>query len=117
MDTTDPNHVYIESLSAMKKSLESSYELKAAVQDESLLLEGIGERKRDYVKFTGYLRNEGKRRFRDITDLINQAVREIECCDSVRASGIYLETLKAVLLQTRWARILETYSENGKRIG
>ncbi|MDH4212822.1 MAG: hypothetical protein OEV85_02775 [Candidatus Thorarchaeota archaeon] len=95
----------------MRKSLESSYELKAAVQDETLLLEGIGERKRDYVKFTGYLRNEGRRRFRDITDLINQAVRDMQCCDSAKASSIYLETLKAVLLQTRWARILETYSD------
>jgi hypothetical protein len=114
VDTAGANHVYIESLSAMKKSLESSFEFKASIQDETMLLEGLGKKERDYVKFAGYLRNEGKRRFKDVTEMINQAVKEIECSDSLKASTIYLDTLRAVLLQTRWATILETYSDNEK---
>jgi hypothetical protein len=111
VETIGINNVYIESLSAMKKSLESSYEFKAAVQDETMLLVGLGKREKDYVKFAGYLRNEGKRRFKDITETINQAVKEIECSDSVKASTIYLDTLRTVLLQTRWVKILEAYSD------
>jgi hypothetical protein len=109
--------VYIESLSAMKKSLESSYEFMAAVQDESMLLTGLGEKNRNYVEFAGYLRNEGMRRFKDITETISHAVDELSCCDSVRASAIYLETLRSVVLQTRHAKILELLSSYGKRDG
>jgi len=115
LDTTRTNHVYIDSLSAMKKSLESSYELKAAVQDETMLLKGLSEKSRDYVKFAGYLRNDGRRRFKDITEIISHAVEEIECCDSARASAIYLQTLRDVRLQSRWAKILEIGSnQEGK---
>ncbi|RDE14327.1 MAG: hypothetical protein C4K48_06400 [Candidatus Thorarchaeota archaeon] len=111
MDATGKNHVYIDSLSAMKRSLENSYELNAAVQDETMLLQGLGQKSRDYVTFAGYLRNDGRRRFKDITEIINHAVDEIEGCDSARASAIYLQTLRAVRLQSRWAKILELYSK------
>lgn len=110
VDFSANNQIYIESLRAMKKSLESSYEFRAIVQDESDLLRGIGKRHTDYVEFAGYLRNEGMRRFRDIADTINQAVNEISRCDSTHASAIYLETLKIIMRQTRHANILEEYS-------
>ncbi|MBN2228802.1 MAG: hypothetical protein JW779_04340 [Candidatus Thorarchaeota archaeon] len=114
MDSAGTKQVYIESLSAMKKSLESSYELRVLVEDESHILEGLDKKNGDYIRFAGYLRNEGRRRFNDITEVINQALAEIGCCNSVEASKIYLETLKAVLLQSRWTQLLEMFSKYHK---
>jgi hypothetical protein len=104
-------HVLIESLSAMKKSFESAYEFKTRVEEETLLLEGFGEKYRGYRVFSDYRRNEGKRRFNELSDLLNVALDEIDCCDSKTASSIYLQTLKGVLLQTRWMQVLESYSK------
>jgi len=108
-------YVLIESLSAMKESLESAYDFKTRVEEEALFLEGLGEKYRGYVVFSDYRRNEGRRRFDEVSDLIKGALNDLRSCDSKKASSIYLETLKGVLLQTRWVQILETYARNGKK--
>jgi len=108
-------HVLIESLSAMKKSFESAYDFKTRVDEETLLLEGLGEKYRGYVVFSGYRRNEGKRRFNELSELIKGALDEIDSCDSKTASSIYLQTLKGVLLQTRWMQLLELYSKRDEK--
>ena len=107
--------VLIESLSAMKESFESADEFKTRVEEETLLLEGLGENSMGYVVFSDYRRNEGKRRFNELSNLIDRALDEIDSCDSKKASSIYLHTLKGVLLQSRWIQILESYSRRGKK--
>ncbi len=111
MVASEKKDVWTQSLRAMKTSLESSYEFKTVVQEETRLIEGLKEKKRDYVVFSGYRRNAGKRRLDDIKRMIDSALEKIDCCDSKEASLIYLDTLKAVTLQTRWSSILETMSQ------
>jgi hypothetical protein len=102
--------VLIETLSSMKASFESAYEFKTRVDEEARLLEALGEKYPGYRVFSDYRRNEGKRRFNEITELIDNAVNDLECCDAKKVSSIYLDTLKAVLLQTRWIQVLEEYA-------
>jgi len=111
MVSSEKRDVWRESLSAMKSSLESTYEFKTVVHEETRLLEGLKDIKKDYVVFSSYRRNAGKRRMNDIKSLIDIALEKISCCDSKEASLIYLETLRSVMMQTRWASILETLSE------
>ncbi|MHA1962998.1 MAG: hypothetical protein ACXACG_03765 [Candidatus Thorarchaeota archaeon] len=111
MDSSEKRDVWRKSLSAMRASLESSYEFKTVVQEERRLLEGLNSDKNDYVIFSSYRRNTGRRRLDDIKNLIDNALEKIDCCDSEEASRIYLETLKTVTMQTRWASILEKLSE------
>ncbi len=107
--------VLIESLSAMKESLESAYDFRTRVEEEALFIEGLGAEKREYLVFSGYRRNEGKRRFNEVSDLIKRALNDIESCDSKKASSIYLNTLKGVLLHTRWVQVLEMYANKSKK--
>lgn len=105
----------IEALSSMKVSLESAYEFKTRVDEEKRLLQGLGEKYRGYRVFSDYRRNEGRRRFNEVSEFINDAVNNLECCDSQKISAIYLDTLRGVLLQTRWVQILEMYADRGKK--
>jgi hypothetical protein len=107
---SDSKLVLIETLSSMKKSLESAYEFKTRVEEEARLLEALGQKYRGYRVFSDYRRNEGLRRFREISEFINEAVDNLECCESKNISSIYLNTLKGVLLQTRWIQVLEMYA-------
>lgn len=111
MVSSEKSDVWRESLSAMKASLESTYEFKTVVHEEARLIEGLRDVKKDYVVFSSYRRNAGKRRMNDIKSLIDTAIEKFDCCDSKEASLIYLETLRSVMMQTRWASILETLSE------
>ncbi|MFW9807777.1 MAG: hypothetical protein ACFFE6_00225 [Candidatus Thorarchaeota archaeon] len=107
MVSSDKRDVWKQSLSAMRASLESSYKFKTIVQEEAQLINGLRDIKKDFVVFSGYRRNAGRRRLDDIKNLIDTALEKIECCESREASQIYLETLKAVTMQTRWGSILE----------
>ena len=111
MVSSEKRDVWSKSLSMMKASLESSYEFKTIVQEEKRLLEGLKDVNADYVVFSSYRRNAGKRRLNDIKGVIDAALEKLNCCDSNEASKIYLETLKAVTMHTRWASVLETLSE------
>ncbi len=111
MVSSEKRDVWSESLSKMKASLESTYDFKTIVQEEKRLLDGLKDDARDYVVFSSYRRNAGKRRLNDIKNVIDAALEKLDCCDSYEASRIYLETLKTVTMQTRWASVLETLSE------
>jgi hypothetical protein len=111
MVSSEKSDVWRESLSAMKTSLESTYDFKTVVHEEARLIEGLKSVKKDYVVFSSYRRNAGKRRMNDIKSLIDTAIDKFDCCDSKEASLIYLETLRAVMMQTRWASVLETLSD------
>ena len=111
MVASGSKHVLIEALSSMKISLESAYEFKTRVDEERRLLDCLGEKYRGYRVFSDYRRNEGKRRFKEITEFISDSVTDLECCDSDKISAVYLNTLKGVLLQTRWVQVLEMYAD------
>ncbi len=111
MASSEKRDVWRDSLSAMKESLENTYEFKTMVQEETRLIEGFKNINQDYIVFAGYRRNDGKKRINDIGHLIDGALEKISCCDSKEASRLYLETLKAVMMQTRWALILESLAE------
>jgi len=101
----------------MKTSLESTYEFKTVVHEEARLLEGLKDAKKDCVIFSSYRRNAGRRRMNDIKSLIDTAIEKFDCCDSKEASLIYLETLRSVMMQTRWVSVLETLSEYNHTYG
>lgn len=111
MDSVGKKDVWKQTLSTMKANLEKSYEFKTIVQEETRLIIGLKRTKQDYVIFSDYRRNEGKRRFEDIKTLIDTALIKIDCCDSNEASLVYFETLKSVVKQTRWAKVLESLSK------
>ncbi len=115
MGISEKRDVWRQSLTAMKASLESTYDFKTIVQEETQLIEGLRDIQRDYVIFSDYRRNFGKRRLNDIKSEIDTALTEIECCNSNDASRIYLQALKAVTLQTKWASILEKLSQRDHR--
>jgi 3'-phosphoadenosine 5'-phosphosulfate sulfotransferase (PAPS reductase)/FAD synthetase len=110
---SEKRDVWRDSLSAMKASLESSYEFKT-VREEARLVDGLRDVKQDYFVFSGYRRNDGKRRIDDIKNLIDSAIERFDYCDSKEASHLYLETLKAVMMQTKWAAILESFVDYQK---
>ena len=111
MVSSEKRDVWRESLSSMKKSLASTYDFKTVVHEEARLIEGLKDAKKDYVVFSSYRRNAGKRRMNDIKSLIDTALEKLDCCDSKEASLVYLETLKSVMMQTRWATVLEALSD------
>lgn len=111
MTSPEKRDVWRQSLSAMKASLMSTYDFKTLVQEEARLIQGLKDAKQDYVIFSSYRRNAGKRRINDIESLIDTALDKLSCCDSKEASLVYLETLKTVMMQTRWASVLETLSD------
>ena len=82
MVASGSKHVLVEALSSMKISLESAYEFKTRVDEEKRLLECLGEKYRGYRVFSDYRRNEGRRRFNEISEFISDAVDSLECCDS-----------------------------------
>jgi len=113
---SDKRDVWRQTLSAMKVSLESSYEFKTIVNEETRLIDGLKDHKKDYVVFSGYRRNAGRRRHNDTKRVIDTALVKIVCCESKDAPLIYLETLKTVAMLTRWGSVLEKLSENDNTV-
>jgi SPX domain protein involved in polyphosphate accumulation len=62
----------------------------------------------DYIVFSDYRRNEGRRRLQDIVELIEHAMKRIDQSDPVTASTIYVETLRDVAMLTKWSKVLES---------
>jgi hypothetical protein len=111
VDITEKKETWKNNLTTMKSNLQKSYDFKTIVQEESKLIEGLKSTKRDYLVFADYRRNEGRRRFEDVKNLIDDALAKIDCCDSDDALLVYFRTLKSVSKQTRWAKVLESLSE------
>ena len=84
MVSSEKRDIWTQTLSAMKVSLESSYEFKTVVHEESKLIEGLKDNKKDYVVFSGYRRNTGRRRLNDTKRVIDTALVKIVCCESGR---------------------------------
>lgn len=113
MQQGENNHILIESLLAMKNSLLSSYEMKTTVKEEGLLLRGLTKEGPEYIVFSDYRRNDGRRRILDAIEMIDNAVRKLKKMDYRNASRIYLETLKSVATITKMANVLECHCLDG----
>lgn len=106
MQQVENNKVLVQSLIAMRNSLLSSYEMKTHVKEESLLIRALCNREADYVVFSDYRRNEGRRRIEDALEVIDSAVLELES-NCKQAPRIYLTTLKSVARLSKMATVLE----------
>ncbi len=107
VELEDRKYVLKNSLLAMKKSLLSSYDMRTNVIEERFLLEAWGAHHPDYVVFSDYRRNDGWRRIRDVAEIIDRCLRELDTCDYRTASKLYLDTLNSVALHTKHAHLLE----------
>lgn len=103
--------IWKNSLVAMRTSLASSYDMSTAVEEQRRFLKAWEGQGLEYVVFSDYRRNEGKRRLRDVLELIDSAISKIDQCDIQGASKLYLETLDEVALFSNWAKILERTGE------
>ena len=92
----------------MRISLESSYEMSTVVEEQKRFLKAWEKADLEYIVFSDYRRNEGRRRVRDIMEVIDQALSKIDEVGNENASKVYLDTLKTVALFSKWAKVLET---------
>jgi hypothetical protein len=100
--------VWKDSLVAMKASLASSYDMSTAVDEQKRFLNAWEKADLEYMVFSDYRRNEGKRRLKDVMEVIDKALTRLDDCDTKTASRVYLDTLKTVALFSKWAKVLET---------
>jgi hypothetical protein len=102
--------VWKDSLVAMKASLASSYDMSTAVDEQKRFVNAWEKEDLEYMVFSDYRRNEGKRRLKDVMEVIDKALARLDDCDTKTASKVYLDTLKTVALFSKWAKVLETSS-------
>ncbi len=111
MYQTRRQQVWKDSLLAMKKAIESTYRLRTSASEQELFVDAwhpeCAGREQDIV-FCGYRRNEGWRRMRDITQIIDETIGELDSCDVRSGTALYLQTLRDVALFSKWSKILET---------
>jgi len=110
MSSMSRREVWKDSLVAMKASLASSYDMSTAVDEQKRFLNAWEKGDLEYRVFSDYRRNEGRRRLKDVMEVIDSALARLDDCDTKTASRIYLDTLKTVALFSKWAKVLETSS-------
>ncbi len=111
MEQREKREVWKDSLRAMRTSLLSSYDMGTAADEERKFLTAWENGDFEHVVFCDYRRNEGRRRLRDIMEVIDEAIEEIDCCESNETSALYLDALKTVALFSKWAKVLETSAQ------
>jgi hypothetical protein len=62
------------------------------------------------LDFIGYRQNDGKRRLEDITEVIDNALSQLDNCDYRTAAQVYHDTLNTVALFSRYGSFLEQVS-------
>jgi len=100
-----------KSLEAMRSSVVSSFELGTLSREQELFLEAWTTQKD--ISFIGYRQNDGRRRIRDITEIIDDALVHLDDCDYKAAARVYHDTLNRVSTLTLWAHLLESFSNAG----
>jgi len=91
----------------MRTSLSSSYDMGTTADEQRKFVTAWENGSLEDIVFSDYRRNEGRRRLQDIMEVIDNALTEIDRCESTDASSLYLETLKTVALFSKWAKVLE----------
>ncbi|MHA2386161.1 MAG: hypothetical protein ACXAEE_08125 [Candidatus Thorarchaeota archaeon] len=110
MSSMRRREVWKDSLVAMKASLASSYDMSTAVDEQKRFVNAWEKEDLEYMVFSDYRRDEGKRRLKDVMEVIDKALARLDDCDTKTASKVYLDTLKTVALFSKWAKVLETSS-------
>ncbi|MHA1587288.1 MAG: hypothetical protein ACTSV9_00770 [Candidatus Thorarchaeota archaeon] len=103
--------VWRKSLEAMRNSVVSSFELGTLSQEQELFLQAWATQKD--IAFIGYRQNDGRRRIRDITETIDDALVRLHDCDYKAAARVYHDTLNRVSTLTLWAHMLESSASAG----
>ncbi len=91
----------------MKKSLIGTYEFRTIVSEQERFLKSWCDKGPEYVVFSDYRRNEGKRRILDILEVIDDALGRLKHCNDREAAMLFHETMKQVALFTKVASVLE----------
>jgi len=91
----------------MRNSLQSSYEMERSVEERIRHSRPAVLYDARQVPCIDCQHNEGLKRIKQIIDLIDSAVKQLDQCDSAGASNIYLRTLEAVALISRHAKVAE----------
>lgn len=107
LEQQERKEIWKESLRKMKTSLASSYDMTTSADEERKFLSAWENGSLEYIVFSDYRRNEGRRRLHDVVEVIDSALGKLDNCDDVRASFLYLDTLKTVALFSKWAKVLE----------
>ncbi|MGY5875211.1 MAG: hypothetical protein RTU30_05655 [Candidatus Thorarchaeota archaeon] len=92
----------------MKMSLLSSFESTTLTEEQDLFV--TAWRSERDLAFVGYKDNEGRRRIKDVAELIDRALAKIDESDYKAAARVYHDTLKQVSMYTMLARMLESAS-------
>ncbi|MHA1925522.1 MAG: hypothetical protein ACW974_06370, partial [Candidatus Thorarchaeota archaeon] len=79
------HEVWKDSLIAMKTSLASSYDMSTAVDEQKRFLNAWDKGDLEYKVFSDYRRNEGRRRLKDILEVIDSALSRLDECDTETA--------------------------------
>ncbi len=107
MQRQEKKQVLVDSLLAMRNSLLNSYEMRTTVKEEGLLLKGLTQAEYDYIVFSDYRRNDGRRRIFDAIEIIDESIEELNRAEYPSATRVYLDALKSVAKMTRMANVLE----------
>jgi hypothetical protein len=94
-----------KSLLSMKISLITSFQARTRILEDELFEEAW--KTRQDIDFIGYRENDGKRRLEDITDVIDNALNQLDGCDYKTAAQVYHDTLSAVAMFSRYGSFLE----------
>ena len=108
----DRKTIWQSSLQAMKNSLLGTYEFRTSVAEQERFLKSWGSDGPEYIVFSDYRRNEGRRRIHDIMEVIDDALERLESCDSRTAARVFHNTMKQVAMCTRIATLLELSNES-----
>ncbi len=105
------NKAIIDSLMAMRTSIESTYEVTTAMMEQELFIDAWTQQY-EYAVFSDFRRNEGRRRILDIIDIIDRSLEQVHSADTRTASRIYVETLREVAKLMNLVRIIEMVTLN-----
>jgi len=112
LDASEKKQIWRDSLLAMKNSLLGTYELTTTVYEQEKFLRCWNPDGPDYLVFSDYRRNEGRRRIQDVMEVIDDALERLDRCDTREASRIFLQTMKQVARFSRLARLIEDTRES-----
>ncbi len=106
MEASQTVQIWKDSLLAMRNSLQSSYEIEKSVLEREECSKPNHLPDAEQVLSFGCRHNEGLKRIKQISDIIDNAVIQIDRCDSAGASNIYLRTLEAIALLSKRVKVI-----------
>ncbi|MGY5852425.1 MAG: hypothetical protein RTU92_02535 [Candidatus Thorarchaeota archaeon] len=106
---TDRKRFWRISLVAMKKSIQNTYRMQTHEMEMERFLDAWTWSPEDseFVVFSDYRQNEGRRRLEDIIELIDSALLHMGKSSQKSASKIYVDAMRQVARYSTWYAVLE----------